>query len=792
MLSGIALVTTLIFGAQAHTATAPTGVLNISVDRPGHRISPTLYGIFFEEINFAGDGGLYAELVRNGSLEFSDKPEFWSAIGNAEIAVDSSVPVDQKDPHSLRITKKGSDGSPAGASNGGYWGIPLKKGKKYRLSFRARSDQAGAMLEAALCGANAVGASKPAGAVQTTAWQKFEFTLTANVSDANGDVAFTITKPGTVWIDDVSLFPEKTWKDRPNGLRPDLANMLADLRPSFVRFPGGCWVEGDTMATSQRWKRTIGPVFERKTHWDLWGYMSGNGLGFHEYLQMCEDLGAEPLFVINCGMSHHQVVPLDAMPEYVQDALDAIEYANGPVTSKLGAMRAANGHPKPFGLKYMEIGNENGGPPYNERYPLFVKAIRTKYPEMHLVADVWGGLPNSAPLEIVDEHYYSSPRFFMDNATRYDTYDRKGPKVYVGEYAVTQGGGKGNLIGALGEAAFMTGMERNSDVVVMSSFAPLFARCDHTMWNPNLIDFDGTYAYGIPSYYVQQLFSRNRGDFVLPTQISSPRDGEPAFPPGEIALGTWDTQAEFKDVRVTQGAKLLFESADGSGLHATAGTWQVVDGALRQTSASQPTTATAGDPSWSDYTLTLKAKKLGGSEGFLIGFARRDDGNYMWWNVGGWGNVRSAIQQATDGDKQEVGRSVPGGVETGRWYDVKVDFQEGRVRCYLDGRLVQEVRPVGRRTLFATASRDDNTGDVIVKVVNASDLAVPLQVTLQGLTGPMWGTEHVLSGRPEDENSLEHPTKVKPIVHNVATAGPKFAHTFPAYSLTVMRLRVGR
>ena len=281
---------------------------------------------------------------------------------------------------------------------------------------------------------------------------------------------------------------------------------------------------------------------------------------------MCEDLGAEPLFVINCGMSHKENVPLDKMGEFVQDALDAIEYANGPVTSTWGAVRAKNGHRAPFNLKYMEIGNENGGTAYHERYALFYDAIKAKYPQMHLIANEWSGTPKNRPIEIVDEHYYSTPEFFIANAGKYDSYDRAGRKVYVGEYAVTQGCGQGNLRAAIGEAAFMTGMERNSDVVLMASYAPLFANVHYKKWNPDLIDFDSSRAYGIPSYYVQQMFSENRGDVVLPVTVTAPAI-TPAARTGAIGVGTWRTQAEFKDIKVTRGDETLFAYDPGDGTH---------------------------------------------------------------------------------------------------------------------------------------------------------------------------------------------------------------------------------
>ena len=321
-----------------------------------------------------------------------------------------------------------------------------------------------------------------------------------------------------LWLDVVSLFPEETYQG--HACRTDLAQMLKDMQPAFVRFPGGCYVEGDELANAFRWKRTIGDVAERPGHWNLWGYRSNDGLGYLEYLQLCEDLGTEPLFVINCGMAHKDVVPMEQMPEFVQDALDAIEYANGDAgTTKWGKLRAEHGHPAPFGMKYIEIGNENGGPAYDERYALFYDAIKAKYPDINIVANV---PTRQRPTEILDEHYYSLPEFFMSNAFRYDTYDRNGSHIYVGEYAVTQNAGQGNLRAAIGEAAFMTGMERNADVVVMSSYAPLFVNPGWRRWNPNAIVFDASRSYGTPSYHVQAMFAQHRPDVILPLELKSP------------------------------------------------------------------------------------------------------------------------------------------------------------------------------------------------------------------------------------------------------------------------------
>ena len=697
--------------------TRPTASLTIHADDPGPKISPNLYGIFFEEINCAGDGGLYAELIRNRSFEEADTPVHWRMIKegmvDAEMREDSMYSVSEKNERYLNVKILLALEGYVGISNSGYWGIGVNRGGSYDLTFNAMAldginDSLVAVLENPDGGVLAKGTLK--GVVSE--WKQFKTTLVATGSCPDARLVIRIFAPGQVFLDDISLFPKTTFMNRPNGLRRDLAEMLVNLRPSFVRFPGGCWVEGDYLRTSYRWKQTIGDVSSRRYQYNLWQYYSTNGLGFHEYLQMCEDLGSEPLFVINCGMSHHENVPIYDMKPWVQDALDALEYANGPVTSRWGSMRAKNGHPAPFNLKYMEIGNENGGDAYAERYALFYDAIKAKYPGVHLIVNLWGGYPKNRPAEMIDEHYYSTPRFFIDNADRYDTYDRKGPKIYVGEYAVTQGCGNGNLRAAIGEAAFMTGMERNSDVVTMSSYAPLFANVNYKKWNPDLINFNSTTVYGTPSYYVQGMFSSNRGDVVLHSDVRVEDIPPEPLPPrnGKIGVGTWNTQAEYKDIKVTKNGKVLYSSdfeSNAKGWLPLSGTWKLEGGALRQTGEGSNRQAVAGDSTWSDYTLTLKARKLGGVEGFLVLFSVKDKDTYTWWNIGGWGNTKDAIEYAEDGGKSVVGKDVPGSVETGRWYDIKVELNGQQIKCFLDGHLVQEItyESSPMKPLHAVASR---------------------------------------------------------------------------------------
>ncbi|HEU5068896.1 MAG TPA: alpha-L-arabinofuranosidase C-terminal domain-containing protein [Verrucomicrobiae bacterium] len=774
--------------AAGALAAAPAKI-TVQVDRPGHAISPTLWGIFFEDINLSADGGIYPELVRNRSFEDADQPEYWKfenvSGGRSEAAIDSSRPLNPFNRRSLRIKLDGQ----ARLSNAGYWGMNIVKGDSYTLKLAARAEDGfnGPLNVKLLSGGREIATGEIRGIAGE--WKYYTVKLRAQDTDSKAMLELTCDGRGTLFLDMVSLLPDKTWKN--HGLRPDLAESLDDLHPSFVRFPGGCWVEGDDMAHMYHWKNTIGDIDVRTPLWNIWGYYATHGLGFHEYLQMAEDLGATPLFDINVGMSHREVIPMDRMGQWVQDALDAIEYANGPTNTVWGGLRARNGHPAPFNLQYMEIGNENGGAAYHERWPLFVKAIKDKHPEMKLVANHWqGGYPTTPKPDLVDEHYYNTPEFFMQQAHRYDDYDRKGPKVFVGEYAVTRNGGKGNLRAAIGEAAFMTGIERNSDIVSMACYAPLFVNINHRQWNPDLINFDSSRWYGLPSYYVQKLFSQYRGTVTLPTDVEAATAQEP-LPTGCIGVGTWNTAAEFKDVKVTApDGKVLFASdftknADGWKMLG-GGAWTVADGALRQTAESEFIRALAGDKSWTDYTLELKARKISGREGFLILFHINDDEDRVWWNIGGWDNTQNALEldETVDGKR--------GHIETGRWYDIKVEVRGTSVKCSLDGRVIHDVKNPRQTTrgLFASSTRDERTGEIIVKVVNASSAPTETQIQLDGTRNLTGNAEAIVltDADPKAENSLDEPQRVAPKTEPLSITGNTFTRVFPGNSLTVLRL----
>jgi len=681
--------------------------------------------------------------------------------------------------------------------NDGYWGMNIVKGDGYtfRVAVRGTNGFRGPITVRIVSSSGAELARGEISGLNGN-WRYHALDLIASDSDPKAKLEISASGSGTLSLDMVSLMPKKTWKD--HGLRVDLAESLDALHPSFMRFPGGNWVEGDDIAHMYHWKYTIGDIDARTPLWNTWGYNTTHGLGFHEYLQLCEDLGAEPLFDINDGLSLHDSVPLAQMGQWIQDALDAIEYANGPTNTVWGGLRAKAGHPAPFHLKYMEIGNENGGPDYAQRWPLLVNSIRARYPYMKLI--VTSSLqdrsyPRNPKPDIVDEHYYESPESFMRRANQYDSYNRNGPKIFIGEYAVTQNAGLGHLRAALGEAAFMTGMERNSDIVVLASYAPLFVNMNHRAWNPDLINFDSSRWYGLPGYYVQKMFSENRGDTALPIHVDSPMADLPPSS-GEIGVGTWNTQAEFKDAKVTApDGKILFASDFTSGTNGWqmlgSGNWDVDAGALRQNADGTFIRAIAGDRKWTDYTYTVKARKLGGREGFLILFHINGREDRTWWNIGGWDDTQNGVEIGTTLDPQ------PGHIETNRWYDIRIEVNDNNVKCYLDGQLVHDVNYIngGQITsLYASAATDEKSGDIILKVVNANAKPLETELDLAGaknLSGT--GSATVLTSEdPTDENSLDEPTKVSPKTEPLNFSGTSLTRAFPGNSFTVLRIKTSQ
>jgi alpha-N-arabinofuranosidase len=526
--------------------------IEVQVNKPGAKINSAMWGIFFEDINFGADGGLYAELVKNRSFEFPDPLMGWSKISpslaKGQLSVRTDAPFNAANPHYLRIESEVK--APFGVSNEGFRGMGVRRGEAYNFSAQIRAVSSSPIVSLQLYGEDGTLLD----AVQlkdfSADWKKYTAVLHPKDTDAKAHLCVLLEGEGAVDIDMVSLFPERTWKNRPGGLRADMVQALADLHPGFLRFPGGCIVEGSVLERRYQWKNTIGPIEERKLLINRWNYeflhrptpdyFQSFGLGFFEFFQLCEDIGAEPLPILNCGMACQfnsgELCPLDQLDTYIQDALDLIEFANGATNTTWGAKRAAMGHSEPFNMKMLGVGNEQWGQQYIDRYAKFAAVLKAKYPEIKLISAAgpdpaderfkfaWSKL-RELNADIVDEHSYAKPEWFFSNTHRYDNYDRNGPKVFMGEYAaqsvaIVSTKNRNNWECALSEAAYLTGLERNADVVRMASYAPLFANTEAWQWTPNLIWCDSLHLYGTPNYYVQQLFSRNRGDVILPTQLS--------------------------------------------------------------------------------------------------------------------------------------------------------------------------------------------------------------------------------------------------------------------------------
>ncbi|MFV8322038.1 alpha-L-arabinofuranosidase C-terminal domain-containing protein [Flavobacterium sp. LS2R12] len=528
------------------------------------KIQPTMYGVFFEDINFAADGGLYAEMIKNRSFEFeaplmgweqpnSDKHSFNTTSG---IATTVKALENKTNPSFCRVLINDAKGF--SMINEGFRGMGIKKDAKYNLSLKAANHN-GAIKKIIIqfIDKNKKVLGETSIVPTSKDWKGYTAQFTATQTEAKAQLKITFAGNGTIDLDMISLFPEDTWMNRKNGMRKDIVQLLYDMKPGFLRFPGGCIVEGRTLAQRYQWKKTVGDVEKRETLINRWNtefthkpapdYFQTFGLGFFEYFQLSEDLGAQPLPILSCGMACQfntgELVPMEELDPYVQDALDLIEFANGGTETPWGRVRSEMGHPKPFNLKYIGVGNEQWGPDYIERYKVFEKAIKAKYPKMIIVSGS-GPFPEGdyfeygmqelkkLNAEIVDEHYYKSPQWFRENATRYDSYDRKGPKIFAGEYAaqsvaIASPDNRNNWECAFSEAAFMTGLERNAEVVNLTSYAPLMAHEEAWQWTPDLLWFNNLEAYGSANYYVQKLFATNRGtDLIAITKDGKPVTGQ--------------------------------------------------------------------------------------------------------------------------------------------------------------------------------------------------------------------------------------------------------------------------
>jgi len=607
--------------------------LEVNTTNTVTKIQPTMYGVFFEDINFAADGGLYAEMIKNRSFEFeaplmgweqpnSDKHSFNTTSG---IATTIKALENKTNPSFCRVLINDAKGF--SMINEGFRGMGIKKDAKYNLSLKAANHN-GEMKKIIIQfidkNKNVLGETT---IVPTSNdWKGYTAQFTATQTEAKAQLKITFEGNGTIDLDMISLFPEDTWKNRKNGMRKDIVQLLYDMKPGFLRFPGGCIVEGRTLAQRYQWKKTVGDVEQRETLINRWNtefahkpapdYFQTFGLGFFEYFQLSEDLGAQPLPILSCGMACQfntgELVPMEELDPYVQDALDLIEFANGGLDTPWGKVRSDMGHPKPFNLKFIGVGNEQWGPDYIARYKVFEKAIKSKYPKMTIVSGS-GPFPEGdyfeygmqelkkLNAEIVDEHYYKSPQWFRENATRYDNYDRKGPKVFAGEYAaqsvaIASPDNRNNWECAFSEAAFMTGLERNAEVVNLTSYAPLMAHEEAWQWTPDLLWFNNLEAYGSANYYVQKLFATNRGTDL----IAITKDGKPVIGQNDLFASA------VKDVNTNEVIVKLVN---------TSATAQEVNVDLKGTKlASKGTITTLTSPNLQDENSFANPKKISPTE----------------------------------------------------------------------------------------------------------------------------------------------------------------------------------
>ena len=781
----------LVFCLLAFAFASLQAQVNIKVDvaQKGIEISPTLYGIFYEDINFASDGGLYAELIRNRSFEYdAEKPAHWRAEGST-ISLATEGLLNEKQGHALRVETTTPDG---GISNEGYWGINAVAGTQYKLSFwikllHGKPDTMKAFLKdksGKVLGQTLISQKLNKG------WQKVEAIIVPQASDPQAVFTLNFEKPCAVLLDVVSLFPP-TFKGRENGCRIDLAEKLQALHPAFMRFPGGCYVEGNHKPeNAYHWERTVGPIESRPGHMNAnWGYPTTDGLGFHEFLQLSEDLGAKPLYVVNIGIWHGGCTPLNELQPWIDECLGALEYANGPVTSHYGKMRAENGHPEPFNIAYIEIGNENynwhmddnsdQSDHYPERYRMFYDAIKARFPEVQCIGNVesWGtDTPkwrNSHPVDILDEHYYRNPAWFVGQYNRYDNYDRKGPIIYPGEYAVTQGyGTTGNMNAAMGEAVFMMGMENNADIVRMSSYAPIFVNENGIQWRPDMIRFNSSQSFGTPSYWVQQLFPTHIGNRLVKSDLqwNIPQKEAETQMPVSVGVATWKTQATYRNAQLlVEGVEVplpdMKDWKPGNSRSEFQGNWSAADGTLRQTTNAEESMRVSPQSFTAKrYTYKVQAKKDGGAEAFMIVFNYVDERNFDWLNLGGWGNTRTSVETTMSGSRNTLDGARNDHYDVGKWYDIQLDVDGEDITASVDGKVIYKGKKRSSQLygVYANSTLDEKTNTLYTKIVNLCDTGTKGRIELSGGTAAEAEMVRLAGMTGDDENTMQYPDNIVP------------------------------
>ncbi len=871
-------------GANTVTSYNQEGAYTLDIDAGDemYDISDLLFGAFFEDINFAADGGLYAEMVVNRSFEYTvlaqdDELYRWSSVNGAKLKVDyiPAHSLNENNPHYLIINNT-TEGQ-AGVENKGFLdGMSIEEGKKYNMSFYAKSKKGYTGNYYVNLAVDGVVVASDVIASTSNDWTKYSTTLTSTATAHQNVTLQVLIDGGEAYFDMISLFPEDTYKNRENGLRADLCKLLEELQPKFLRFPGGCITEGYDDATAYNWKDSIGvgkdglplefngkygDVATRVQGTNLWTNISitddqlpcfmSYGLGFFEYFQLAEDLGGIGVPVLNAGLYCQArgkgPLPIESaeFKQYVQDMHDLIEFCRGDETTTWGKVRVSLGRTEPFKLKYICIGNENWGQGYYERYSIFLDSFneaKAKNPELYegieLIyssgiddgisgadylasyeyakneLDKMGSTDASDFAAATDHHYYNDPSWFLENADYYDADNYKRDvanmtdtiyggaiKVFVGEYASWSN----TLNSALAEAAYMTGLERNGDIVEMAAYAPLFGNLTATHWSPDLIWFNNHQSTGSINYYVQKLFSRNQGDAVLNHTFKGAEMEEKVLT-GAVGVGTWYTSAKFDNLIVTDnetGEKLAHERfntflAKTDWSFPSDGDWKVKKGALVNTTTNMAYSNTGsvayfGDTSWDNYTMTVEATKLEGAEGFIIPFAVQDKDDNYFWNIGGWDNTTSALQKIEAGSKTDkiVGTVKNITIETGRTYQIKLVVNGAKVQGYIDGELYfdYDFGVKAQSKAYTVVSNDDN-GDIIIKLVNVTEKAAPVAVNIANANIDSTAVINQVAGDSlKNDNILGAVEDCTMVEFTLDGFSNQFNYTMPAYSVTSIRLK---
>lgn len=792
---------------------------SITVEADGWTVpvNKKLYGLTLEEINHAVDGGLYAELVQNRSFEDGvpplncpydasrnmlitpngwaipflrlDSVPGWRRLSTSTyMFLDGKELLNEKNKRSLLVSASASAGQGRrGVVAEGYKGISIRKGEKYQLSLFAKGasmlpKNISIALEDSL-------ALNKVSDVFTIApvyeWRRYKHVFTANEDLDNAVLTFSVDSSAVFWLDVVSLFPEKTWKNRQNGQREDIMEMVAALNPQFIRFPGGSFAEGYTAGTYPVWRETLGDISERKHFWNVWAYGSTNGMGYHEYLQLCEDLKAEPVYVVNSGVTSQSRRPrfedITAMDKLVQDALDAIAYANAPVDSVLGSLRAKHGHPEPFNLKYIEIGSENYGSDYTKRFDLFRKAIKETYPEITVISSSFISKKNRG--DWVDSHFYAGNEYFIANHDRFgsDRNFRRSQGVFIGEFGTVQSSVAGTLQAAIGEACFMIGAERSPETVKCLAYAPVLGNVNYTRNRPSMIEFDNHRAVATPSYHLWKLFTEYRGDKVLKTNVGT--YGKPQVTFGHVAIEMFDNSYEIKNARLNDRrvseAKIL------------TGGWYVDDGTLIA-DANRWNYLLMGDSTSYNYEFSAEIRRTKGSG--QIQFHLRDNGlsgeqsDYICMTVG---SGKSELYHRVGGVRDSLASPKEFAYQNNQWYRVRMVCKDEQIRCYVDDELIHEVVLKPLPSLVALATLDEDKNVLYLKVVNTTQHEERTELNINGLSIKSNAELIQLAGQPEARNTFDYPDLIQPCEKEISfSLGGPMVYDFPPNSITIIKLKI--